>query len=138
MKLVLSAAFAVFLTFNLAFAQETLPSEPGIEDTIQSQIDAFLQDDFATAFSFASPNIQGMFGNSENFGQMVRRGYPMVWRPEELRFLELRDIDGRLWQKVMVRDQSGSLHVLDYQMISVDGQWQINGVQLLHAPGVGA
>ena len=33
-----------------------------IEDVISSQIDAFLRDDFATAFTFASPNIQRLFG----------------------------------------------------------------------------
>ena len=30
---------------------------PGIEDTIQGQLEAFKVDDFATAFMFASPNI---------------------------------------------------------------------------------
>jgi hypothetical protein len=55
-----------------------------------------------------------------------------------VRFLELRDIDGALWQKVMIRDQAGEFHVLDYQMIQTAEGWQINGVQLLRAPDVGA
>lgn len=121
-----------------AIAADVLPSEPGIENTIQSQIDAFLEDDFAAAFDFASPNIKNMFGSAERFGLMVRNGYPMVWRPSELRFLELRDINGALWQKVMIRDQSGELHVLDYQMIDGATGWKINGVQLLRQPDVGA
>ncbi|MDJ1015043.1 MAG: DUF4864 domain-containing protein [Paracoccaceae bacterium] len=119
-------------------AADVLPAEPGIEGTIQSQIDAFLVDDFVTAFTFASPNIQGMFGSPERFGSMVRSGYPMVWRPGEVRFLELRDVGGQLWQKVMIRDQQGQLHVLDYQMVQSEGLWKINGVQVLRAPGVGA
>ncbi|WP_413720388.1 DUF4864 domain-containing protein [Silicimonas sp. MF1-12-2] len=119
-------------------AAEVLPSEPGIESTIRSQIDAFLIDDFATAFTFASPNIKSLFGSSERFGQMVRNGYPMVWRPGEVRFLELRDIDGALWQKVMIRDQAGEFHMLDYQMIEGPEGWQINGVQILRRPDVGA
>ena len=119
-------------------AAEVLPPEPGIESTIRSQIDAFLIDDFATAFTFASPNIKSLFGSSERFGQMVRNGYPMVWRPGELRFLELRDIDGALWQKVMIRDQAGEFHMLDYQMIEGPEGWQINGVQILRRPDVGA
>lgn len=121
-----------------ALAAEVLPKEPGIEATIQGQIDAFLADDFATAFTFASPNIKMLFGSSERFGQMVRNGYPMVWRPGEVRFLELRDINGALWQKVMIRDQAGEIHLLDYQMILEGEGWQINGVQLLRAPDVGA
>ncbi len=121
-----------------AMADEFLPPEPGIEGTIQSQIDAFLADDFATAFTFASPNIQGLFGSSDRFGTMVRNGYPMVWRPEDVQFLELRELQGRLWQKIMVRDQAGKFHVLDYQMIETDAGWRINGVQLLPAPELGA
>lgn len=121
-----------------AEAAEVLPPEPGIETTIQSQIDAFLDDDFPKAFTFASPNIRMLFGSPERFGAMVRQGYPMVWRPGEVRFLELRDIDGALWQKVMIRDRAGEFHVLDYQMIPGANGWQINGVQILRAPGVGA
>jgi hypothetical protein len=114
------------------------PRNPAIENTIQSQIDAFRADDFATAFTFASPNIKSMFGSSDRFGMMVQRGYPMVWRPADVEYLELRDIDGRLFQKVLIEDASGVMHVLDYQMIETENGWQINGVQLLQAPPVGA
>lgn len=110
----------------------------GITDTIQSQIDAFRVDDFAQAFTYASPNIQGMFGNSERFGMMVRNGYPMVWRPAEVQYLELEDRGGLLYQKVMIRDGQGGLHLLEYQMVRNGGDWRINGVQLLRMPGVGA
>lgn len=119
-------------------AAEVLPADPGIEGTIQRQIDAFLLDDFATAFTFASPNIKMLFGSPERFGQMVQNGFPMVWRPGEVRFLELRDINGALWQKVMIRDQAGGMHMLDYQMIEGADGWRINGVQILRAPDVGA
>lgn len=126
------------LWFTTASAEETLPPEAGIEATITAQIDAFLNDDFAEAFSYASPNIQGMFGNSDRFGQMVRNGYPMVWRPGDVKYLELRDISGSLWQKVLIRDQQGGTHVLDYQMIQTSEGWKINGVQILRMPGVSA
>ena len=123
---------------SLATAQDVVPSEPEIEATIGAQIDAFKVDDFATAFTFASPNIQGLFGGSDRFGQMVKNGYPMVWRPDDVQYLELREIAGNLWQKVLIRDQSGDMHVLDYQMIETGDGWRINGVQLLRAPGVSA
>ena len=69
---------------------------------------------------------------------MVRNGYPMVWRPDEFRFLELRDIDGRVWQKVLIRDEFGAVHLLDYQMVQTPDGWRINGVQVLRPPDVGA
>jgi len=119
-------------------AQEVLPPEPGIEGTITAQIDAFLRDDFAKAFTYASPNIQGMFGSSERFGQMVQRGYPMVWRPADVEYQDLREIAGNLWQRVKIQDQSGRFHYLDYQMIQTGDGWRINGVQLLRMPDVSA
>ncbi len=109
-----------------AFAQST-----EIEANIAAQIQAFKADDFATAFTFASPNIQRLFGNPDNFGAMVRNGYPMVWRPSDVRFLELREVAGVLWQKVMITDGDGAVHILDYQMIQQENGWKINGVQLL-------
>lgn len=121
---------------GLAQADETLPPEPDIEATIGAQIDAFLEDDFAKAFTFASPDIQGMFGSSERFGQMVRNGYPMVWRPDDVRYLELRDVAGNLWQRVQILDKFGKIHALDYQMVQTSEGWRINGVQLVMAPGV--
>jgi len=58
-----------------------------IKAVIGNQIEAFLADDFATAFTFASPMIREIFRTPENFGSMVRNGYPMVWRPAEIRYL---------------------------------------------------
>ncbi len=134
-------AMAVIISAALAFpaaAAKVLPPEPAIEQTIQGQIDAFLVDDFAGAFTYASPTIRSIFGDADRFGAMVRNGFPMVWRPDDFRFLELRDIDGQLWQKVIIRDEFGAVHLLDYQMLQTDDGWRINGVQILRTPDVGA
>ena len=120
--------------FVLPAAAQELP----IQSTIQSQLDAFEVDDFVTAFSFASPTIKGIFVSPENFGTMVRQGFPMVWRHEDVRMLELREVAGSLYQRVLITDASGRSHVLDYQMIETPEGWQINGVQLLPQAGVGA
>jgi hypothetical protein len=109
-----------------------------IEGVIGNQLEAFNDRDVEGAWQYASPNIKRMFGSAGNFGMMVEQGYPMVWDNAEVRFLELRDVSGNLWQKVMVRDAQGGLHILDYQMIETANGWQINGVQLLPAPDVGA
>lgn len=112
--------------------------EAAIQSTITNQITAFQADDFAQAFSFASPTIKGIFGTPQNFGAMVERGYPMVHRPSSVRMLGLREVDGRLWQRVMITDSAGATHLLDYQMIETTEGWQINAVQLLPQSGVGA
>ena len=109
-----------------------------IQRVINDQLSAFLADDFDTAFTFASPNIKRLFGSAERFGQMVRDGYPMVHRPEDVTMLDQRELDGRVTQRVMIRDMTGRVHMLAYQMIETDEGWQINGVQILRAPEVGA
>ncbi|MES2541873.1 MAG: DUF4864 domain-containing protein [Pseudomonadota bacterium] len=112
--------------------------EAPIQDTIRSQIDAFQADDFGRAFTFASPTIKGMFGTPENFGAMVKQGYPMVYRPAEVQMMDLREVAGNLWQRVRITDQAGAGWFLDYMMVETAEGWQINAVQILPAPDVGA
>ncbi|MGV6812183.1 MAG: DUF4864 domain-containing protein [Brevirhabdus sp.] len=131
---------AVLLAATLAFpvSAQTAP-DARLTRTIEAQIDAFRANDFATAFGFASDTIQRIFGSVERFEAMVRKGYPMVWHPAEVRYLEARVIAGQLWQKVMVTDAQGTIHILDYNMIQDEnGNWRINAVQLLQTPDVGA
>lgn len=111
---------------------------PDVTGVIQGQISALQADDFAQAFTFASPMIKRMFGNPDRFGQMVRQGYPMVWRPDAVTYAETREEGALVYQKVIIRDGSGTLHFLEYEMIPTDSGWQINGVQMLKAPEVGA
>jgi hypothetical protein len=102
-----------------------------IEGVIASQIEAFRADDFATAFTFAHPNIKNMFRTPENFGRMVRNGYPMVWRPAEVEYLELRTENGRTFQDVRVVDGNGRVFVLEYTMSETGEGWRIAGVRIL-------
>lgn len=127
--------------FTLLLSLLALPAhaqQDAIQSTILNQIEAFRADDFATAFSLASPVIKGIFGTSDNFGAMVRNGYPMVHRPAEVRMLEKRQVAGMTVQRVLITDAQGRSHVLDYQMVETPEGWQINGVSLLPSGGVGA
>jgi Domain of unknown function (DUF4864) len=128
--------YAVVLAAVLAFPAAA--QEEPIRNTIQSQIEAFQADDFVRAFTYASPTIKQMFGTPENFGAMVKQGYPMVYRPAEVQMQDLREIAGNLWQRVRVTDQAGAGWYLDYMMVETAEGWQINAVQLLPAPDVGA
>lgn len=109
-----------------------------IEAVIGAQIEAFRAEDVDRAFDFASPSIRRLFGSPETFGTMVQQGYPMVWRPGTVTFLQLRDVDGALWQTVRITDAGGAAHLLDYQMIPTEEGWKINAVRILQAPGVAA
>ncbi|MEO0749859.1 MAG: DUF4864 domain-containing protein [Pseudomonadota bacterium] len=123
--------FAAVLIWVMATG--AVKANDDVKSVISSQIDAFLQDDFVTAFDFASPMIQGMFGTPERFGNMVRNGYPMVWRPADVEFLSTDERGGALIQNVMIKDAGGKLFLLEYEMIETEKGWLINGVRVQEA-----
>lgn len=132
----MAAAFVLWA--GAAVAQDTAGGPEGaIREVIESQLDAFNARNVNEAWTYASPMIQGMFGNATNFGVMVQNGYPMVWTNRGAEFGELREVGGRLYQRVIVEDANGARHVLEYQMIETAAGWQINGVVLLPPEDVG-
>ncbi|MBV7410309.1 DUF4864 domain-containing protein [Maritimibacter sp. DP1N21-5] len=133
--------FLVICAFSLLTLPHALRAQmapdSAIEAVISNQFDAFLDEDVDKAWTYASPTIQGMFRTPENFGNMVENGYPMVWAPTSTEFLELREEAGGLWQRVQVGDMSGTVHLLDYKMVEIDGSWRIDAVVYLESVGVG-
>lgn len=133
---ILSAVLALFLVLTPATAQEVQPQNTEIETVIASQLDAFQADDVDQAFTYAAPNIRQIFRTPENFGTMVQRGYPMVWRPGEVTYLELAEIGGALWQRVEIIDREGVRHHLGYQMTEGENGWKISAVMILDVPDI--
>ena len=131
-RLILAMLLAV------SFASAPKAQTADVQDVISAQIEAFRADDFEKAFTYASPTIRGIFGTSERFGVMVRQGFPMVWRPGAIRFLEFRPNAGGTDQLVLIRDAEGVFHTLKYEMIETPEGWKINGVQFVGAPELGA
>ena len=129
-------AVLIFLLNPVASTSQQGGSE--IQDVIREQIRAFEQGDLESAFSFASPNIRTIFRTPEQFGNMVRQGYPMVWEPSSFHFGSARSASGGEYQIVIFVDGSGQYHALEYEMIPMDGGWKINGVRILEMRNVGA
>lgn len=130
----------LILIASLLAAARALAEDPAaaIRRVISDQIAAFEADDFATAFTFASPGIREMFGTPDRFGRMVREGYPMVWHPGDVRFSDLGERDGRTVQRMLVTDTAGALFVLEYEMVPGEQGWRIDGVRVLRDGDVGA
>lgn len=124
------------LAASPAPAQEVAPADQAaIQQVIQSQLDAFQQDDASTAWSYASPSIQSMFTTPEIFMEMVRTGYSPVYRPREVEFRELGDVNGILVQDVFLVGPDGQPVIARYSMEKQpDGSWRINGCSLMKAP----
>lgn len=131
---IVGAIFSIAVLAGYAHAED----DAAIEDVISSQLSAFNARDVDSAWQYASPMIQRLFGNPRNFGAMVENGYPMVWTNEVTQFLELTPLQGRQLQRVLIRDAGGVPHVLEYLMVETPDGWRIDGVSILPAPEVGA
>ncbi|EAQ26508.1 DUF4864 domain-containing protein [Roseovarius sp. 217] len=126
-----------YLILSLALAlglAAPLRADEGAQAIISAQIEAFLAQDVARAYGYATPFIQQKFGTPEQFGAMVRDGYPMVWKPSDVIFLDAKDIAGKLWQSVSLRDATGAGWIVEYEMVETPDGWRINGVRVTPAP----
>ena len=102
-----------------------------IRELIESQLAAFRRDDGASAFALASPGIRSLFGTAEAFMRMVRTGYRPVYRPREVEFRDLLEIEGRLTQRVVLVGPDGEVVVAHYFLQrQPDGSWRIDGCML--------
>jgi len=122
-------ALGIAVSPIVAWAQDA-----SIEAVITEQLQAFNDRDVASAWVHASPLIKGIFGTPENFGMMVRNGYPMVWDNSDVRFLDSTDLGRMTRQEVQIQGPDGLFYILDYSMIDTADGWQINGVQVIPAP----
>lgn len=125
----------VVFTGDPATAQTSTADQAAIRQVIESQMAAFQKDDGVAAYGYASPTIQEKFINAQVFMEMVKAGYPAVYRPRQVEFRELKVENGRLFQEVFVVGPDGAPALAVYEMQrQPDGSWRINGCWLTRAP----
>lgn len=128
--------FVMFAIVPQARAETSETDRAEIVRIIGAQMDAFIRDDGVEAFSYAAPSIQAMFRTPERFMTMVQRGYPPVYRPQNVQFLDLVESDGRPLQKVQVVGPDGLPVMAVYTMeMQSDGTWRIAGCVLFRLDG---
>jgi hypothetical protein len=115
-----------------------LPAEEAraVRTVIEAQLDAFRRDDSARAFSYAAPGIRATFGSAENFMEMVRTQYAVVYRPASVAFEQAVVSGGEVVQPVRLTDAEGRVWIALYPMQrEPDGTWRIAGCYLTRTPG---
>lgn len=135
--------FAFVAALLLATASHPVRAEPvstgdakAIRAVVEAQLDAFAADDAKKAFSFAAPSIRKMFGTPERFIEMVRAGYPAVYRPASVTFLQPLRAQGRLFQGVRLTDADGGEWLATYSLErQADGSWRVGGCDVQPATG---
>ena len=131
-RLVAALAVIAGLALPAAAGDIAAGDSAAIHTIIQSQIDAFRQDDGAAAYGFASPAIKQIFPSVGVFMDMVRGQYQPVYRPRSLAFGPLTDSPYGPQQKVYLVGPDGKSWVALYTLQrQSDGTWKINGCVLL-------
>lgn len=119
----------VFVLFIILWSGiATAQSQEAIPEIIQNQLNAFAQDDFERAFSYASPYLQQKFQNPQIFRDMVTTGYPMVWRYKSVTFGSLEQNGERWVQTLDIVDMSNQVFEVEYHLTAIDGEWRISAV----------
>jgi len=101
-----------------------------IKKVIRQQLDALRAGDDERAFSYASPGIQGQFGDAHAFMNMVRTRYSPLLDARYTEFLEGAVIDGVIVQPLRLIAPDNTVLVALYTVERRQGAWRINGCQL--------
>ena len=122
------------LWLGLALPAQAADDVAAAQGVIRSQVEAFSRDDATAAYSYAAPEIQGMFPQAESFLGMVQRSYAPVYRHKSFEFGEARVSGGQIAQRVHIIDATSepweALYTLQHEP---DGSLKIVGCVLLKA-----
>ncbi len=105
-----------------------------IISVVSSQLQAFQDDDFEKAYSYASPTIKTIFSDYKKFRDMVVGQYQAVYRPKSINFGNVTTQGGTTFLEVYLVDPDGIFVTAIYTMQQQeDDSWLINGCFLNQA-----
>ena len=121
---------------SAATAAVTAAQAKQVQLLVRAQLDAFASDDATRAFSYAAASIQQMFGTPDQFLEMVRASYPVVYRPASVTFLTPKPDGKTVVQPVHMTDGQGGTWLAVYRLEQQkDKSWRIAGCVLVAGSG---
>jgi hypothetical protein len=110
--------------------------EKSVRAVIDGQLAALAKDDAKKAFSYAAPYIREAVGSAAGFLTMVRRDYPVVYRPASVAFLKPEGKDDEVVQRVQMLDASGNSWLATYSLQRQKNRsWRITGCAVVQNKG---
>lgn len=110
--------------------------EKNVRAVVQGQLSALARDDARKAFSFAAPNVRAAVGSAAGFLALVRRSYPVIYRPASVSFLKPESHHGLVIQRVQMLDHQGNAWLAAYSLErQQDKAWRITGCQVVPNKG---
>ena len=114
----------------------TAADEKTVRTVVEAQLAAFAKDDAVKAFSYAAPNVREAVGTADAFLTMVRRDYPVVYRPASVAFLKAEGKDDEVVQRVQMLDAGGNSYLAVYSLQRQKGNvWRITGCAVVENKG---
>ncbi|WP_411878712.1 DUF4864 domain-containing protein [Polaromonas sp. YR568] len=134
-----AGAAALVWLFAAAPAQAapfTAADEKSVRSVVEHQLAAFAKDDAAKAYSFAAPNVREAVGNAAGFMAMVRKDYPVVYRPGSVAFLKAEGKGDQAIQRVQMTDAGGASWLAVYSLERQRNKaWRITGCAVVENKG---
>jgi len=139
------AAWMLFLLAVLALGAghvaQAAPVAAGdaqaIREAVQSQLDAFADDDAVTAFELATTSVRTLFGDADHLLQIIKRQFPPVYRHRDVVFSIPEIVGGRALQLVRLTDAECQVWVAVFVMQQeTSGSWRIDGCKLVKTNSV--
>ena len=114
----------------------TAADEKTVRTVVEAQLAAFGKDDAVKAFSYAAPSVREAVGTADAFLTMVRRDYPVVYRPASVAFLKAEGKDDEVVQRVQMLDAGGNSYLAVYSLQRQKGNvWRITGCAVVENKG---
>ena len=118
-----------FLSIS-SLAKSEISYEKEFDETqfiIESQIQAFLDENAELAYSYAAPLIKMKFNNPLEFMSMVKNYYGPVYNPKQFYFIDARYFEGAIYHQLQVISQQDESFLATYSLIQDEGKWKISG-----------
>jgi hypothetical protein len=118
-----------FLSIS-SLAKSEISYEKDFDETqfiIESQIQAFLDENAELAYSYAAPLIKMKFNNPLEFMSMVKNYYEPVYNPKQFYFIDARYFEGAIYHQLQIISQQDESFLATYSLIQDEGKWKISG-----------
>ena len=118
-----------FLSIS-SLAKSEISYEKEFDETqfiIESQIQAFLDENAELAYYYAAPLIKMKFNNPLEFMSMVKNYYEPVYNPKQFYFVDARYFEGAIYHQLQIISQQNESFLATYSLIQDGGKWKISG-----------
>jgi len=137
LKIGLLVAF-MSATHSFADSQSSAPLEKqtGAQSTIDQQFQAFRDRDHEMAFQQAAPALRKIFGSTNRFIGMVKKGYGPIYDAKSWSFGRSKMNEDTLFQEVLIGGPDGRNWTALYQLQQLsNGEWKITSVRMVPSEG---